>query len=458
MIWNPTKDYAGAMTQHSHQTAPTQFVNTAGVRFAYRRFGKSTGVPLVFNMHFTGTMDHWDPLVTDGLAATREVILFNNAGISSSSGEVPSSAEEMAANAAAFIKALGLAKVDVLGFSLGGFVAQALAVAEPGLVRRLILVGTGPQGGHGMATLTPEAQAVFGAKYANPDEVWLGGFFTPTEASQAAGRAFLKRFRLRADNRDPDVDARVAPAQIGAMEKWGAPRTGAFDYLRKIAQPTLVINGSNDVIIYTVNSFTLQQNLPNAQLILYPDSNHGSQYQYPALFIADVTRFLDAEVPFPIQTARRLGNSDPKGINMAVQSENERNKAVVDEYFKAGVQGHLTSFAAYLHPDFTVTAPNYLPWGGRHVGAAFFRDHLLPGVTDVFDFARFSYDNVVAEDGHVVAVFNIGVTGTDAIIKIVDHWTLRDGKAISLWAAYFEPQAVLQKLGIKLTVDGGMNA
>src|SRR5882762_3568261 len=108
---------------------------------------------------------------------------------------------------------------------------------------------------------------------------------------------------------------------------------------------------------------------------------------------------------------------------MTVQSKNERTKALVDEYFKAGVQGHLTSFAAYLHPDFTVTAPNYLPWGGRHVGAAFLRDHALPSVTDVFDFARFSYDNVVAEHGHVVAVFNIGVTGTDAIIKIVDHWT-----------------------------------
>jgi pimeloyl-ACP methyl ester carboxylesterase len=142
------------MIQHSHQTTPTQFVDAAGVRFAYRRFGKSGGVPLVFNMHFTGTMDHWDPLVTDGLAATREVILFNNAGISSTSGEVPASVDEMAANAAAFIKALGLAKVDVLGFSLGGFVAQALAVADPSLVRRLILVGTGPRGGEGMATLT----------------------------------------------------------------------------------------------------------------------------------------------------------------------------------------------------------------------------------------------------------------------------------------------------------------
>jgi pimeloyl-ACP methyl ester carboxylesterase len=289
------------MTQHSHQTAPTQFVDAAGIRFAYRRFGKSGGVPLVLNMHFTGTMDHWDPLVTDGLAATREVILFNNAGISSTSGEVPASVEEMAANAAAFIKALGVPKVDVLGFSLGGFVAQALTVAEPSLVRRLILVGTGPRGGEGMATLTREAQAVFGATYANPDELWLGVFFTPTVASQAAGRAFLRRFRLRQEGRDPEVSEKVAPAQIDAIGKWGAPRAGAFDYLRKITQPTLVINGSDDVIIYTANSFVLQQNLPSAQLILYPDSNHGSQYQYPALFVADVTRFLDAKAPFPTQ-------------------------------------------------------------------------------------------------------------------------------------------------------------
>ena len=289
------------MTQHSHQTAPTQFVDAAGVRFAYRRFGKSGGVPLVFNMHFIGTMDHWDPLVTDGLAATREVILFDNAGISSTSGEVPASVEEMAANAAAFIKALGLEQVDVLGLSLGGFVAQALAVANPGLVRRLILVGTGPRGGDGMATLTPEAQAVFGATYANPDELWLGVFFTPSAASQASGRAFLRRIHLRADDRDPEVGAKVAPAQIHAIGKWGAPRADAFDYLREIDHPTLVINGSNDVIIYTVNSFILQQNLPKAQLILYPDSNHGSLYQYPALFVADVTRFLDAVIPFPIE-------------------------------------------------------------------------------------------------------------------------------------------------------------
>ncbi len=286
---------------HTHQTAPTQFVEANGIRFAYRRFGKKGGVPLVFNQHFTGTMDHWDPLVTDGLAARREVILFNNAGISSTSGEVPASVEEMAANAAAFIKALGLARVDVLGFSLGGLVAQALTVAEPGLVRRLVLVGTGPRGGEGMDTLTPEAQEIFGASYDEPDHLWLRVHFTRSEKSQAAGREFLKRFRLRTGNRDPEVNEKVAPAQIEAISKWGAPRDKPFEYLKSIRQPTLVINGSNDVIIYTVNSFMLQQNLPNAQLILYPDANHGSQYQYPALFVADVTRFLDAEAPFPIQ-------------------------------------------------------------------------------------------------------------------------------------------------------------
>jgi len=283
------------MTQHSHQTAPTQFADAAGIRFAYRRFGKSGGVPLVFNMHFTGTMDHWDPAVTDGLAQEREVILFDNAGVSGSSGEVPNSIEEMAANAATFIRALGLTQVDVLGFSLGGLVAQELALAEPELVRRLILLGTGPRSGEGMASLTPEAQPTFGARYDEPDHLWLKVFFTASEASQAAGRAYLKRFRLRVDDRDPEVSDQVAPAQLEALAKWGAPRENQFEYLKAIAQPTLVVNGGTDVIVYSVNSWILQQHLPNAQLILYPDANHGSQYQYPERFVRHVSLFLSEE-------------------------------------------------------------------------------------------------------------------------------------------------------------------
>jgi pimeloyl-ACP methyl ester carboxylesterase len=279
----------------THQSAPTQFVEANGVRFAYRRFGKSGGVPLVFNQHFTGTMDHWDPAVTDGLATEREVILFNNAGVSSSSGEVPTRIEKMGINAVTFIKALGLPKVDVLGFSIGGFVAQEIALQAPDLVRRLVLVGTGPRGGEGMATLTPEAQEIFGASYDEPDHLWLRVHFTRSENSQAAGRAFLRRFRLRAENRDPEVNEKAAPAQIEAISEWGMPRERPFNYLKSIRQPTLVINGSSDVIIYTVNSFILQQNLPNAQLILYPDANHGSQYQYPKRFVQHVSLFLSEE-------------------------------------------------------------------------------------------------------------------------------------------------------------------
>jgi pimeloyl-ACP methyl ester carboxylesterase len=281
------------MTTHSHQTAPTQFVEANGVRFAYRRFGQPGGVPLVFNMHFMGTLDHWDPAVTDGFARDREVILFDNAGVSSSSGEVPDDFAAMGANAIAFIRALALKQVDVLGFSIGGLVAQEITLQAPDLVRRLILVGTGPRSGESMDVGTPEGKEIFGATYKNPDDLWLRVQFTPSEASQAAGRAFIKRFRRRSENRDPEVTQEAALRQRAAIGKWGAKRDNAWDYLKHIRQPTLVVNGSNDVIIYTVNSFILQQQLPNAKLILYPDSAHGSLFQYPEMFVRDVSLFLD---------------------------------------------------------------------------------------------------------------------------------------------------------------------
>jgi pimeloyl-ACP methyl ester carboxylesterase len=283
------------MTTDTHQTAPTQFVEAKGVRFAHRRFGRRGSMPLVFNMHYKGTMDHWDPAVIDGFAADREVILFDNAGVSSSSGEVPGTFAEMGANAIAFIRALGLKKVDVLGFSIGGLVSQEITLQAPDLVRRLVLVGTGPRSGESMDTGTPEGNEIFGTTYANPDDLWLRVQFTPSAASQAAGREFIKRFRQRSDNRDPEMTQEAALAQRAAIAKWGAKRDNAWGYLKHIEHPTLVVNGGNDVIIYTVNSFILQQHLPNAKLILYPDSSHGSLFQYPEMFVRDVSAFLDQQ-------------------------------------------------------------------------------------------------------------------------------------------------------------------
>jgi pimeloyl-ACP methyl ester carboxylesterase len=276
------------MIQLNHQTAPTQFVEASGIRFAYRRFGETGGVPLVFNQHFRGTMDYWDPNVTDGLAKNREVILFNNAGVSSSSGQVPTSVQGMGANAIAFIKALGLTEVDVLGFSIGGMVAQEITAQAPDLVRRLILVGTGPRGADMSTSRTAE---IFAGTYDPPEHLWLAVHFSPTPSSQAAGLAFLQRKLLRKD-RDPEVNGEAAAAQRQAIIKYYAPAESVLDYLKVIRQPTLVVQGSNDVIVPTVNSYTLQQNLPNAQLILYPDANHGSFFQYPNLFVSQADQFL----------------------------------------------------------------------------------------------------------------------------------------------------------------------
>ena len=198
----------------------------------------------------------------------------------------------MAANAIHFIKALGLAQVDVLGFSIGGMVAQEIAVQAPDLVRRLILVGTGPRGADMAAS---QSKAIFSASYDDPEDVWLKVHFAPSANSQAAGRAFLKRKWLRAD-RDVAVSAQTVAAQGEAVGKTIAPHDGVMDYLKGLRLPTLIVQGSHDVIIPTSNSYVMQQLMPNAQLIVYPDSNHGSFYQYPELFVAQAAQFLDWQI------------------------------------------------------------------------------------------------------------------------------------------------------------------
>jgi len=279
------------MSTYTHQTAPTQFIEINGITFAYRRFGKQVGIPLVFNPHILGNLDSWDPAVTDGLAQNREVILFDNAGIGKSTGEVPSTFGDMARTAGIFIDALGLTQVDVLGFSIGSMIAQNIALQRPDLVRKLVLVGSGPRNGDGIP-LTTESQAIFTTQYGNLDDFWIDGFFTPSVASQAAGRAFLKRRDLRIEDRDKPISEKVQPAQFAALQEWGQPVGERFAYLRELKMPVLIVGGKSDIIFYTINSFYLQQNLPNAQLILYPDSAHGSLFQYPRLFVEHTDMFL----------------------------------------------------------------------------------------------------------------------------------------------------------------------
>jgi pimeloyl-ACP methyl ester carboxylesterase len=278
------------MDHHTHLTAPTRFVEANGVLYAYRRFGSESGAPLVFLQHFRGGLDNWDPMVTDGLAQGRPVILFNNAGVASSSGDPADTIDASADHVARFLRSLGLQAVDVLGFSIGGYIAQGVVLRHPELVRRLVLVGTAPRNGE--LPNDPRIPQVA----ANPVptmEDFLFLFFTPSEASQAAGKAFWQRRHERKDA-DPPSSPEAMKAQSAAIAEYRKPRGERYAELRAIKQPTLVVNGKNDIMVPTINSFTLCQHIPNAQLIIYPDSGHGALFQYPKLFVTHTTIFLDS--------------------------------------------------------------------------------------------------------------------------------------------------------------------
>jgi pimeloyl-ACP methyl ester carboxylesterase len=273
--------------------APTQFVDASGIRFAYRRFGNPIGTPIVLLQHFMGNLDNYDPAITDALAEGHEVVLTDNAGVGLSTGVAPETVAGMARDAASLIDALGLEHVDLFGFSMGGYVAQQIVVDRPELVRRLIVVGTGPRGGDGMAQLAPDTARLFGKAYDPQDLTWLPIFFSPSDASQAAGRRFLERIRGRTEDRDAPVSETTVAAHSAAAREWGAAAPGSFDYLKGITHPTLVVNGSNDIVVPTINSYILQQNLPNAELILFPDSNHGSHFQFTQSFNVYLTAVVD---------------------------------------------------------------------------------------------------------------------------------------------------------------------
>jgi pimeloyl-ACP methyl ester carboxylesterase len=280
---------------YTHISAPTQFVQAGGIRFAYRRFGQDTGVPLLFMPHFRAGMDHWDPAVTDGFAATRPVILFDNAGVAGSSGKTPETIEAMAEHAADFVGALGVSMVDVLGFSIGGYIAQALSLQHPALLRRLILMGTGPRGGEpAQDPKSAEYGAMTDPKTGEgPLEAFLYLFFRPSQTSQAAGKAFWQRRHLRKHDVDPPSSAQTMAAQRAAITAWREVRGERYSELANITQPTLVVNGNHDIMVPTMNSFILSQKIPQAQLIIYPDSGHGALFQFSELFVAHGKLFLN---------------------------------------------------------------------------------------------------------------------------------------------------------------------
>jgi pimeloyl-ACP methyl ester carboxylesterase len=280
----------------SSVTARTQFLQVGDRRYAYRRFGAGPRPPLLCLQHFTGTLDNWDPAVTDPLAAGRDIILFDNAGVGRSSGEVPPTIAGMTSHALAFIDGLGIKTCDVLGYSLGGMVAQQMVRGRPSIFRRMILVGTAPRGGEDIMHLEkPRLAKALGDPTLQGYAVLQKLFFAPTESSQAAGGAFVTRLMLRKEDREPPSGAAVAQAQMASFREWEKFSGERFAELKKISQPTLVVNGVFDDMIPVSNSYWLSAHLPNAMLLTYPDAAHGSLFQFHDSFTRQAIAFLASD-------------------------------------------------------------------------------------------------------------------------------------------------------------------
>jgi pimeloyl-ACP methyl ester carboxylesterase len=281
--------------QDGQLTAENLSLEVGDVAFAYRRFGneRTDALPLVMLQHFRGNLDNWDPALVDRLAQDREVILLDNRGVGGSTGVVPEDVTTMARDALAFIDALGLKEVDLLGFSLGGHVGQELVLLRPRLVRRVVLAGTAPQGGPDLHRWSEDVYAL-----ATPDqptaEHLLGLFFTGSEESRAKGMESIGRLYQREVDRDEPTDLATRDAQLAAITAWGIPDESKLNRLAGITQPTLVANGDNDTMMHTHNSHLLAEHLPNAQLQIYPDAGHGFLNQYPEQFANEVHAFLEA--------------------------------------------------------------------------------------------------------------------------------------------------------------------
>ena len=279
-----------ASTPITHTTAETQLVDAAGVFFAYRRFGHPSRLPLVMLQHFRGNLDNWDPALTDALAAEREVILVDYAGVGASTGQPSSAIAATARQMIAFITAIGLDQIDLLGFSIGGFVAQEIALVRPALVRRLVLAATGPKGAPGMHGWREDIAAA--ARGESKPENLLYIMFAHTETSQGKGKQFLGRFLERQRDRDVATTDAARDAQYDAIVEWGIPDHAALQRLTGIKSPTLIIQGDTDLMIPTKLSHLMAGLIPDARIRIYPDAAHGFLFQYPTEVAAQLNAFL----------------------------------------------------------------------------------------------------------------------------------------------------------------------
>ena len=269
-----------------------------GVDYAYRDTGGGDGaVPLVLLQHFRGNLDNWDPALVDALASTRRVVTFDNAGVGGSTGTTADTIEQMARDAIAFLAAMGFGQADLLGFSIGSFVAQQIALVRPAIVRRLILASSAPQGAAGMHGWAPEVIGAIGTPETSP-QAYLGVFFTQSASSHQAGTEALRRMYARTEDRDKATTWATRAAQYDAVCTWGIPDHALLQRLSAIDVPAFVANGDSDPMILPRYSYLLAGLIPQARMKIYPDSAHGFLFQHHAEFAADVEAFLaGARVP-----------------------------------------------------------------------------------------------------------------------------------------------------------------
>jgi len=276
----------------TYSELPNKLVSAAnGIDYAYRDAGDG-GVPLVLLQHFRGNLDNWDPALIDALASDRRVVTFDNAGVGGSTGTTPNTIEQMARDAVAFITALGLGQVDILGFSIGSFIAQEIALTRSAVVQRLVLASSAPRGAAGMHGWAPGVMSAVGQPQIGP-EGFLAVFFTPSPASQQAGQEMIGRMYTRTEDRDAETSWATRQAQYDAVNTWGIPDHSQLQRLSAIGMPVFVANGDSDPMILPHYSYLLAGLIPQARVKLYPDSAHGFLYQHHTEFAADVAAFLD---------------------------------------------------------------------------------------------------------------------------------------------------------------------